>query len=107
MTEYFCPNMILPRQRAAGGGRQMHGDDAAGWMVEGARDDGADAAAAAFELDEVVARRAEIDLPYDPAARSVERAGRRLAGEQFDVVQADRDGGLATRRRCSLAAAQT
>ena len=51
----------------------MHGDDAAGGMVEGARRDRADGGAA-VEIDEVVAGGAEIDLPHDPAARGIERA---------------------------------
>src|SRR5260370_41686982 len=58
----------LPRQRTAGGLREMHGDDAAGGMVGGARRDRADGGAA-VESDEGVAGGGEVDAPHDAAAR--------------------------------------
>src|SRR5712692_5982088 len=71
------PSLPLPRQCAAGAWREMHGDDAAGGMVEGARGGRADALST-VERDQIVARRAEIDLAHYPAARGVAGAVQRV-----------------------------
>src|SRR5258707_10607093 len=84
----------LSCQGAAGGWREMHGDDAAGGMVESARNHGANTDVV-LEIDEIVARGADIYFSHDPAACGVEWAGRGFTRKQFDILQAGRNGGPA------------
>src|SRR6266702_4437266 len=83
----------------------MHDDRTTRGMVEAARRHRADAAAP-IKLDEVVARRPEIDLARDDAARGVLALGEGVDGVQLDLVQSDRDGRPAVRRWRSLAATE-